>query len=424
MGYTKSTDIIKLYKKLSADMVKAFNFASPEVAVLESLKPESVKASPREVLFPLDINWGGGVASIENFGYLPDPNTPNVEEAKEYVIKLAGRFDMSGLDIATRSGTAHKDPFAYAVMKKTDAMRRRVAQMFYGFSDGVSALTDTDITTSTTQTLTLRAAYGLAGLGDSKPEYLASLFTVGDTYMLVAAGSDALVDPNAIGRCTATDATAGTVTLQFIGAPSAYTTNGIRIVSANAAARADLDRSITGSDLGKGLVGVLEMGTANSVHGLTHNHWKPALSDSNGGRFNRQKYKKAQAAIAMKGGGKLNTMIIENGVYIDTMSLLAPALRFSDPNDLSLDGEVKAQGVKFIKDSINTPPGMVFGFDRSSIKKWIVSDVPAAGSSGTSISEGIDYIDRDGKVWSVNTVLQMVCNNRANQAIWLGLDSV
>jgi hypothetical protein len=332
-NYTTSrVDLDKSWKQVEADVRKGFDFGTDEIALLQRFESESTPWSANSVTFPIDLNAGFGVASIEEFGFEPNPSTPDLEEATEDVIHLVKRFNLSKLTKHTDKGQTNQRErvLARSAMKAAEAIRAQIGDYFYGFNDGVVAITDTDVS-GTSATLTIKDGYGQTDIDAGA--FLVSKFPVGEGVALVAAGSDALIDANAIGVVTAVNASTPSITVSFIGSVSAYTTNGIRIVKANAATASTLDQTITGTDLGKGMVGLLQMVTSASLHGLTHAKWVAAYQDATGGRFNAQRFRRMKDEIADKApnGGTLDLLMMDRGVYRDTTALQSAALRFSDP---------------------------------------------------------------------------------------------
>jgi hypothetical protein len=112
-----------------------------------------------------------------------------------------------------------------------------------------------------------------------------------------------------------------------------------------AATASTLDQTITGTDLGKGLVGLLQINTAASLHGLTHPNWTSAYTDATGGRFNAQRFRRMKDEIADKSGGTMKKLLMDRGVYRDATALQSAHLRFADPTGLSIDGDITARGV-------------------------------------------------------------------------------
>lgn len=421
---TSKADLDKAWKRIDADVRKGFDFGTDEVAILQKFDTENTPYSFNEdgVIFPIDLDAGVGAASIEEFGFEPNPSAPDLQEATEDVIHLVGRFNLSKKTRWTERGTTNQRErvLARSAMKKAEAIRAMIGDYFYGFDDAVLAITDSDLS-SATPTLVIKDGYGRTDIDVG--EFLTRKFPVGETVALIAGGSDALIDANAYGVVTAVNAATPSITLQLAGSVT-YSTNGIRIVKANSMATG-LDTTITGSDLGKGLVGLLQINTAASLHGLTHPNWLSAYTDSTGGRFNAQRFRRMQDEIQDQSGYKLKHLLMDRGVYRDTTALQSAALRFSDPNALSIDGDIAARGVNIFTGK-RVPPGYVFGFAQEASTKWMPgagAGVPSENNTA-SFSDGKEYIDRSGYVWAVETIIQLLTSSRKGHAMLSGLDRI
>lgn len=424
-NYTTSrADLDKSWKQVEADVRKGFGFGTDEIALLQRLESESTPWSANSVTFPIDLNPGYGAASIEEFGFEPNPSTPDLEEATEDVIHMVGRFNLSKLTKHTDKGQTNQRErvLARSAMKKAEAIRSQLGDYFYGFNDAVVAITDTDVT-GTSATLVIKDGYGRTDI--TAGAFLVNKFPIGEGVALMASGSDALIHANAIGVVTAVNPSTPSITVSFIGSVASFTANGIRIVKANAATAATLDQTITGTDLGKGLVGLLQMVTSASLHGLTHSRWLAAYQDATGGRFNAQRFRRMKDEIADKApnGGTLDLLIMDRGVYRDTTALQSAALRFSDPTSLSIDGDIAARGVQIFQ-SKRVPTGYVFGLHKGSVCKWMPGSTTIPGENqSASWSDGKEYIDRSGFVYTLEVVAQMVCHARAGLSMLSGLDT-
>ena len=398
-----------------------FNFGVDEIALLSKFASEDTPFSYNDdgVVFPVDLNQGFGAAPIEEFGWEPNPSTPDLEELTEGVIHVVKRFNLSGKAKITDKGASNwrERVLARGAKKSAEALRTWWGDKFYGFNDGVIAISDSNLS-SATPTLTIKDGYGRTDIDVGA--FLVKKFPVGSTVALVAAGSDALIDPNAYGTVTAVNASTPSITLA-LAASVTYSTDGIRIVSAEVAASGN-DVTITGTDLGKGLVGLLQINTSASLHGLTHTNWTNAYTDTSGGRFNAQRYRVMKNAVENDGGGTMRLLIMDQGVYNDTVALQSAALRFSEPGSLSLDGDLSARGLTIFQGK-RVPPGHVFGCDPTGTSRWMQTEIPAENAS-KSWGEGKEYIDRNGYVFRLEIMGQMVTHNRKKHALLSGLDRI
>jgi hypothetical protein len=407
---TGGTTLNKVWRKSQGSLLTGYQTMTEEWGWVESLKKFDINISAREITTPVDLNRAYGTAIIEEGGYEANPVTPNVEEItltwsnynQRWTTTLTSRY-------LSRLGQDNKiiDQFKYQAMKAIEALSNAVGRDFYGFSTGVIAKTST-AATQASGTYTLVDAYGESTFDDA--EFLASLFTTGDRVALVRAG--ALVT-NAIGSITDVDLTNGTITVTWNG--SVTSQSGDSIVFANNVEDSTLSG---GTSYNKALVGLLDMTTSASLHSLTHDYWLPAVEDSSGGRFSGVKLRQLKQAIKNKGGGTLNEIIWSNGVSNDVFALQSGSLRFNDPFAMELDGDAKARGVKF-RTSRKVPPGCLFGYDRSSIRKFSLLEMPGVGDQ--KWADGDKLQDRNAYAFSVDLPIALVCTNRRNTGVFTGL---
>lgn len=419
-GTLAGSGLNKLWRKVQGKVAVGLNFASMEFMQLEDLKNYEIDWSFREITFPIRITRGGGIASIAEFGFEARPGSPNLEEGTLNWVHFNGRFTASVMAFLVAQNTPDAQivkQLVYQATSKIDALGEHFSDYFYGLSTGVMCLTDTNVS-GTSGTLTLYAPYGQTdmGTGAAMKKFIASKFVVGDYIALVAAGSDTLIDANAIGNITAVSKANGTITVTFIGSVSSYTTDGIRVVKSNS-----LDQVVTGTDLNRGLTGLIEMARATSLHGLSSSSvpdWSNALDDTDGGRFSGIRWHRMKDAVDNDGGGTLSKVAIDQGVYRDMVGSMQAAVRFNDPFAMEIDGDIKSKGVKFFKTK-RVPPGYVIAWDEDSLYRMSLLKRPKAGD--LTWKDGVKLIDQSGWVFGIDWPIGMVCTNRKNIAIASGL---
>jgi hypothetical protein len=413
---TSASGLNKLWRKVQGEVATGLNYACEEWQQLEDLEDFNIDWSFREITFPLRINKGFGVSSIPEGGWEARPSSPNLEECTINWVQFNKRFTATLMAMYVsqkNAGAALKQQLMYQAMDAVDTLAAHFSDYFYGVSTAVLALTDTDVS-GTSGTLTLKNGYGQSTITDAA--YIASLFRVGDVVALVASGSDALIDANAIGTITAITPATPSIAVTFIGSVGAYTTNNIRIVKANS-----VDQTITGTDLNRGVVGLLDFATSTTVQGLASSSvadWSPAMADTTGGRLTGIRIRKAKNEIKNYGGGTADTMIVDQGVYRDMIAHQQAALRFSDPFALELDADIKNRGTKFFH-SRRTPPSFAWLMAKRSFKRMNLLPKPTPG--GTTWKDGEKLEDRNALVFSMDWPVQLVTTNRKDMAYWSGL---
>ena len=401
---TTSASINRYWRKVQGTIAKAFAHGKrKEKQLFDSFADAGFPWSAYENTFPVDINERGGIASLTDFGDLAKASSVNAVEATVSAVHFNGRFAIG--DIAKYSDRGNENQLARQIVmqgtQKVEAMVEHFSDYLHGSSSALLATTDTDIS-GTTATLTLAAGYGVAGITNAK--YLASLFKVGERIVALDS-SNALIDgTDSFGEITAVSKANGTIAVTFDGSIS-YSTNGIRLYKAN---NLEGTTAAGGSDLNKGLVGMIDLMTATTVHnvsGSTNPNWTVAYADTNAGRFTPMKYRRAKDEIQNDGGLDADTLLCSQGVYRDMVAQERAGLRYDDAAGLSFDGDVKARGMQIVTTK-NVPPGYVYVFAKAALNKWEIlptTDRPTWGDLTPSETKAGSF----GRVdWFGNVVLR------------------
>jgi hypothetical protein len=407
---TGGTTLNKVWRKSQGKLLTGYQTMTEEWGWVEGLKNFDINISAREITTPVDLVKPYGTAIIPEGGYEANPATPNVQEItltwsnynQRWTTTLTSRY-------LSRLGQDNKiiDQFKYQSMKAIEALSNQVGRDFYGFSTGVMAL-NTTVATQASGVYTIGSGYGLAAI--TSGAFLASLFTAGDRVALVRAG---VLVTNAIGTITAVNQTTGALTITWNG--SVTSANNDQVVFANNVENATL---AGGTSFNLALVGLMDITQSASLHGLTDAQWLASLADTTGGRFTGVRFRKLKQAIQNRGGGKLSDIIWSNGVSNDVFALQSAALRFNDPFAMELDGDAKGKGVSF-RTSRKTPPGFLFGYDRGSVRKFSLLEMPS--DSPLVWADGDKLQDQNAYAFSVDFPLAMVGTNRLNTGYFSGL---
>lgn len=411
---TSETDMVKVWRKVQGDLMTGFNFMAEEYEMLDSLKQFKIDWSAREIIVPIDLNEGAGVASIPEGGWEAVPSSPSVEEITLSWILLNKRFTatLTAQYIDQRNQEAMiRRQIVHQGKKAVEAIGQTFADYFYGFSTGYIARLETDPGgANTSHTLSLDDGYGVAGIDTNS--FIVDKIKVGDRVALVR--SAALVT-NAIGTVTARDKSAGTIAVTWIG--SVDPAEDDYLVKANS----QENESLAGTDYNRGLTGLLEVTTSASVHSLsssTNENWDVALNDSTSARFDTVYLLQAQDSIADAGGGSVTDILMARGVYRDALDNLHGMVRFDSPFSLQLDGELKSRGVN-IRRTKRVPNGYVFAYDKKSFRRMTLLRKPSAGSP-PNWGDGEKIPDRSARVFSIDFPVATVCTNRGNFAVFSG----
>lgn len=411
---TTSSDLEEIWKKVQTNLMQGMKFMSEEWENLEDLKKFDVAWSSREILVPLDLQEGYGVASIAEGGYEAMPSTPEANELSLSWVLFNKRFThtLTSHWIEQKSpGAQAENNLKYMGAKAIQALGRNFSDYHYGFSTGYLAQTSTVATATSGQAYTLKAGYGVSGITDGT--FITDKFKVGDRVALVRAA--ALVT-NAIGTITALSASTPSITVTWNG--SVTSADEDYVVKANSQA----NTLIADTDYNRGLVGKLDMLTTASVHGLsssTNANWAAGYADTSGGRLTGMRIRKAVQDIKNAGGGKVDRMDVDQGVERDMIGQQLAAVRYADTSSMDLDGSVKYGGIKF-NATERVPPGYAIPYVSKSVRRMQLLPKP---SQGPAWPMGEKIQDRSAYVFSLDFPLAQVCLNRGNMGYFSGLTS-
>lgn len=394
----------------------AAQFGVEEWNWLQNLKDFDVDWSAREITMELDINDGVGAAAIVEGGKEARPSSPTAVTASVSWILLNKRFtaSMTAKYIAQRTPRAQlESQLKWQSKKAVQTIRRKVGDMFYGFSTGIVAEIGGDATGAQIDFKDMYGVTGLGALGDNRQ--VTDLFRggaegFGDYIAVVDPGGPTL---RGIERIASVD-DGNTVTLA--AAVSGQATDDT-IYFANNLENTTL---ALGTERNENLVGLLDgmtSTTVQSVSSATNPKWDPSTKDTSGGRFTGIRLRQAKQGIQNQGGGKLTDVIWANGVENDVVAQLQAGLRFTDAFAMEMDGMAKSKGVSFMT-SKRVPDGYAFCFDkRNSVQKMVL--LPEPGTQ--AFSDGHKLQDDSGMVFSMDYPAQMVYTNRANMGYFSGL---
>lgn len=399
---TTSASLDKYWRKIQGPLAE-FAFAHGkrrEKKFFDSLQATPMEWSARENTFAVDTKERGGIASLRDSGPMAKASSVNAPECTVSAIHLNGRFSIGDVGRWADAGQRNqiKRQIQVQSSQKMDAMVEAFSDYWYGYPTALQATSDSDIA-GTSATMTFATAYGNANI--TNPKYIASMFKVGERYMLTDS-SNALIDgTDSWGEVTAVDKTNGTATFTFDGSIT-YSTNGIRFYKANqveAATTAD-------SDLNRGLTGMLEIWTSTSVQQLSGGseaNWNVAYSSTASGRFTPAKLRRGRDEVENESGYQIDFAFIAQGVYRDMVVQERAGLRYDVATDMTLDGDVKAKGMQFYTLK-GVPPGWVLGGAKACLRKWEI--LPVEGDSAYAELQAYqDYAAKFGRTdWFGNVI--------------------
>ena len=405
---TATSTLNKVWRKIQGTVSQAIQFDNAEWDMFEEFfAPEGTPWSAREVTIALDINKAGGVASISEGGIEARENSKNLEEITITLVHFNARFNISKLVKFGDEGSRNQvtRDLTLRGLQKVRAMGEHWSDYVYGYSTGRLARTSTNVT-ATTQTLTLDQGYD-STVTDAT--YIMEKFRVGDWVASIDPGGT--LKTNGIGEVTAVGAT---LDVTFNGSLDSNAND--LIVKANSKGNTVL----AATDYNKGLVGLLDMAKTASVHALSSvsvADWAVANADTAGGRMTGIRLRSAADQILDEGGGKATHIVTTRGVRRDLVDLERPALRYSDPIGMEIDGSVKMKGLKIIETK-KVPPGYCFVFDKSALSRWNLLPKP---DGKFAWADGKEYIDQSAYVFALDMPCATLIKNRKKLAYFSGL---
>ena len=296
----------------------------------------------------------------------------------------------------------------YQAVKAVEQFARKIGLSTYGFSTGTKAVVKTTGSAGTTQNgIALKNAYGsslVPGAATADQTYLSFIFRVGDPIALIRSGS--IVEFGSVSASPSAGSGVGFIDAVF-NSSITPTANDLIV---NAAAVTDA--TLTGTDQNRWPVGMFDISTSASLHGLSGsgNQWNAGFSDTTGGRFSFSRIEAGVNGIWNSSGTKPNRMIWSQGVRRDVISGERGSLVYNSAR-FNLDGDAGRAGVKDFT-SVLVPTGMVWLYNNEAIQKKVLSEKP--GYEGSPSIFKLDKVqDRGAYAASFDFVFLRACVNRA-----------
>ena len=413
--YGTVSDLNKAFRRGTTKLYRTYTRRVAEYKMADNIPDEEITPSGRENLIPLDVSVGVGAHQASNAGYESRTETPGLEEGSFVYNHTNSRFSISlRADAFDRKARGNQiiSQIKYKSLKCIEAVMRKWGFMFYGTSTAVLAKIDGNPAAGTTAVITLKDAFGVAGLTD--PAYLVSMFPIDEGVGFIR--TNALVG---IGVVTDNDPIAGTITVDFNSTDNIDLADGDQLVFANGVIGNSLDET----DFNKWNEGLLGCALNDEVHGLATSDvpsWAPALLDTDGGSFGFIRARHAKQALENKGDTTLRTMLYSNGVQNDKDARERQALIWTNSSSMNLDGNAGVRGVK--EDTTRfVPPTCAFGLGADLMGKSVLTDRPD--------EEGvIDFgklhkaEDRSAMKGGVDIISATIFRSRSRLVAFTGLD--
>jgi len=420
---TSLSTLAKLGRKVQGNVLTGFQKKSEEWGLVRSLSDFKLDMSQREVTSPIDIVAQGSGAFIPEGGYEANPKTAAPQELTftwaNYNDRYSYTLTSKYLDKKFRNAELERQA-KYQVLKLIEGLTKRVGFAFYGVSTGIMCETTTNATQAN-GAYTLADGFGQAGIDNAA--YLASMFEVDDYVALIDPGGGTLVT-DAIGIITAVTAATPSITVTWQGSVDSDASDWV--VFANSSGHLITTGAIAHTDYNQAVSGLIDFSASASLFGLdpaTYPKWALAGTDSSGGRLSGTRIMKAADEISNHGGGSMNLLIMSQGVKRDLFDQANTAVRFSDPTNMEVLGSWTAGG-KTRFTSRKVPPGYTWGWDKSSLKRWTMVEMPDEGATSLDgENSNTDKMeDRNAMLQSFDFPFAFITPNRGNGYLFTGLD--
>lgn len=381
-GYSSSATVVSsvtdLYKKQNTDVKTAIKLITEEQKWFRDYPKENIVVSGNENRVPLILTKPIMPTFMGDGMNERIMSTPAPTHGTFMPVQMNVRYGFTGLAQAlgnrARAGMI-EDQVTYQANMAGYSIGLGIGLSTYGTSVGTVAVVKTTGSSSATQVIPLKNAFGSStfcagGDGGVQDTYLSNLIGAGNHIALIRAG--AIVE---FGNVTASPSASLGVGYIDVTFTSAITpTVGDLIVFANA----DGDSTITGTDYNYWPIGFTEMLTADSVLGQTTTsfpNWKAGSTSVAAQRLSFTVKEKMINDCYIASGMTINRFILPYGVRRDTISGELGGRRY-DSAETDIEGDLKAgAGQKYFVSQLALPNTLIGWYDQA-IKKIELSDLP------------------------------------------------
>ncbi len=254
------TVINNVWRPVYGELIQGLRLLTPEWANLKQLK-NFRQLSPRSINWPVDLQFGGGIAATVDGGSLARAVSNQPIEATDTWKHFVGRFEI-GFDSLEDGGTSKfvkqeiEKQVRYQAADKLRSFRRAVAMMFYGHNTGV--LFHIASANDGADTVVVDDFYGVASL--AVPSRIRDYIAPGlDTIAILPAASE-----TERVRVIVDSITESTDTLSLpSGTDLSAVVDGDRVVLANQVITDE------GTDLDRWMNGLLDLTRNTTVHNIS-----------------------------------------------------------------------------------------------------------------------------------------------------------
>lgn len=411
--YQGASTYADLAKKTNTTVKRAIKLITEESNWVRNFPKENIIVSVNEMRIVLQLTQPYGTAMIPDFGYEARTDTPAPTHGLLYMTQMNKRYAYSNFQQAltqkARAGYI-EDQTKWLASNAITAMSRTIGLQFYGQSTGTIAVVNATGSASATQVIQLKNGYGstlVPGTTNTTQQtYISGLVRTNEDIALIRSGS--LVE---FGRVTASpSATSGVGYIDVTFNSSITPTANDLVVFANAV----IDNTIAGTDVNNWPVGLIEILTATSVHGVSsvsYPAWLPGYTSTTGQRAGFALVEAMQNGAYNATGMKIDRMVMSQGVRRDIIESQGSNRRYGGNEDFNIDGDLDSKnGVKYLTSQL-APPGMIIGWNSQMWSKLDLTDQPTDGDGRDIFS--IDKVqDRSGVAASFDYFRAMICSAR------------
>lgn len=409
---TTVSSLADLHKKTNTEVMVGLKRKTEEFSWFRDIPDLKLIPSGNEMRLVLDVTYQPDTAAmIPDGGYEAVQTTQAPSHGTVTFVQMNARYAFTtlyqGYDKKGRAGMIQKNTL-WSATKAIENFARKIGLQTYGFSTGTKAVVAATGSAGATQNgIQIKNAFGsslIPGNAVADRTYLSNIFRVGDPIALIRSG--AIVEFGVVSAAPSAGSGAGFIDAVFNS--SITPTTGDLIVAAAAVIGATLSET----DQNRWPVGLLDVCTSSSVHGLSGsgNQWNAGFSDITGGRMSFVRGEALRNGLWNNGGVKLDRMIWSQGVRRDTIAGERGAMIYQS-SSTNLDGDVGMKGVKDLTSQL-VPTGMVFGYNSQCLTKKSLSDLPDY-DSGPAIFELDKVQDKGSYSASFNYIYLKACTNRA-----------
>jgi hypothetical protein len=367
---------VDLYEKTNTNLKTAIKLTTEEADWSRQIPKEKIKVSGNEMRVVLQLKKPNVPAAIPDGGFERTFMSAPPVSGTFTLTQLNMRYNFTGLgqalDNKSKAAMIENQIDQQALMAAF-GISRGIGLQWYGSSTASIAVVKTTGSAGATQNgLALKNAFGsavfAAGTTTSQNTYLSSLFRVNDPIALVRAG--AIVE---FGKVTASpSAGSGVGFIDSVFNSSITPTVGDVIVFAGATT----DATITGTDTNQWTIGMTDILTATSLHGVTDPNWLPGYTSTASVAWSFAMQEAMANGIANASAMKMNRVGMSQGVRRNAIATERGNKRY-DGDTFTLDGDLKSgTGVKYLTSPLFLP-GTVIGWYDHAIGKVELSEQPA-----------------------------------------------